>query len=349
MSARKNSFGTVNKVLNIPHPARWIRTVILALFTSITFTFSPGYGRDIQLISEPIQQYQAKNIGEKVGDLIWRGGLVLTGPELFGGVSGITFLDEYQWIMVNDRGQFINGTSNYDQGHIYDLSNVTMIPVRNSKGRPLPPNYSRDAEAIDTIFQGGELAAIRVGFENLTRVADFDLKDFLPVGPAREVTIPNWMSALRTNSSLESTCIATEASPIAGSTLLLTEKNIKDNRHTGWILGEKDAGAISLKVQPGFNPTDCAFLPDGDLLILERGIGFFTFTMQIRRIQAVDVFPGAILEGNIILNGSGSDIDNMEALAIRKHADGTTRLVIVSDDNFNDWERTLWLEFELVN
>lgn len=349
MSARTNSYGAVHKMLNIPHSAAWLHAPILALIAPIVLSMSPVIARDIQLPSEPIQQYQTKNVGEKVGELIWRGGLVLMGPDLFGGVSGITFLDNNQWIMVSDRGQFIYGTSNYDQGQISALSNVEMTPVKNSKGHPLPPNYSRDAEAIDTIYRDGEIAAIRVGFENLTRVADFDLLDFAPTGPAREVAIPDWMSALRTNSSIESTCIATDASPIAGSTFLLTEDSVEDNKHRGWLLGKEDAGEISLKVQPGFNPTDCAFLPNGDLLILERGTGFLTFTMQIRRINAVEVFPGAVLEGEIILSGSGSDIDNMEALAVRQHADGTTRLVIVSDDNFNSWERTLWLEFELVN
>ncbi len=348
MSARQPKYEAAHKMLNIPHSATWFRASILTLIAPLIFSISPVIAREILLSSEPIQQYQAKNVGEKIGELIWRGGLVITGPELFGGVSGLTFLDNNQWIMVSDRGQFIFGTSIYDQSQISNLSNVRMAAVKNSKGRPLPPNYSRDAEAIDTIYRDGEIAAIRVGFENLTRVADFDLLDFAPTGPAREVVIPTWISALRTNSSLESVCIAPKDAPISGSTLLLTESSIIDNKHRGWLLGKEDAGEISLKVLSGFNPTDCAFLPDGDLLILERGTGFFIFTMQIRRIKAADIFRGAVLEGNIILNGSGSDIDNMEALAVRQHADGTTRLVIVSDDNFNSWERTLWLEFELV-
>ena len=96
---------------------------------------------------------------------------------------------------------------------------------------------------------------------------------------------------------------------------------------------------------PGLNPTDCAFLPNGDLLVLERGLAFLAFSMQIRRIPANEVRPGATLDGEIILSGSGSAVDNFEALGVRSLPDGQTRVTIVSDDNFNSFQRTLLLEF----
>jgi hypothetical protein len=37
----------------------------------------------------------------------------------------------------------------------------------------------------------------------------------------------------------------------------------------------------------------------------------------------------------------------MEAVAVHTAPDGSTRIVIASDDNFNDWQRTLLLEFTL--
>ena len=349
MKTRQHHLGTNRKISTAVLWALKTFIPVFTLFLQMLFSVLPATAQNIQLTGEPVLQYQAKNVGEKVNNLIWRGGLVVTGPELFGGVSGITFIENNQWVMVSDRGQFIYGKAIYDLGQISGFADVGMAPVPNSKGQPLPPNYSRDAESIDTINGNGQSAAIRVGFENLTRVADFDLENFHPSGPAREVVIPAWISALRTNASLESTCIASEASPIAGSTLLINEDNVKNDKHTGWLLGKEDKGAIFLTVQSGFNPSDCVFLPDGDLLILERGVGFLTFRMQIRRVKAAQVIPGATLEGDTILEGSGADIDNMEALAVRIHSDGSTRLVIMSDDNFNEWERTLWLEFELTD
>jgi hypothetical protein len=59
------------------------------------------------------------------------------------------------------------------------------------------------------------------------------------------------------------------------------------------------------------------------------------------------VKPGAHLRGTELLYASGADIDNMEALAVHPGPDGNTRITIVSDNNFNDWERNLLLEFSL--
>jgi len=310
---------------------------------------SPASAADPIISTTPIIQYRSVNPGEQVDKLIWRGGLVLAGPKEFGGVSGITFIDQSRFVMISDRGLFISGSLTHSMdGSPEAISNVEISPVENSRGAPLPSSYTRDSEAISTIYRNGKPAAVRVGFENLTRVADFNLADGRPVGPARQVVIPKWISDIRTNQSLESVCLAPKASPIAGSTLLILEKYLRDNANSGWILGKRDKGPVALTLANGLKPTDCAFLPDGDLLVLERGIGFFSFTMQVRRIKAKEVKPGAVMGGEVILSGYGGDIDNMEGIAVRIAKDGSTRLVLVSDDNFNDWERSLLLEFELV-
>jgi hypothetical protein len=69
--------------------------------------------------------------------------------------------------------------------------------------------------------------------------------------------------------------------------------------------------------------------------------------MKLKRVRAADVRPGAHMEGELLLESSGSDIDNMEAVAVHKGPDGSTRIALVSDNNFNDWERSLLLEFSL--
>jgi hypothetical protein len=191
-------------------------------------------------------------------------------------------------------------------------------------------------------------AAVRVGYENLTRVSDFQLVDSVPSGAAREITIPEWLTETRTNASLEAVCIAPPASPIAGSTLLLTEGVIDgDGQHAAHLLGQNDKGPLSYLSSDGTNPADCAFLPNGDLLVLERGLALFTFSMRLKRVPAADVKAGAHMQGETLLQASGGDIDNMEAVAVHTGPDGGTRVTLVSDNNFNDWERNLLLEFSL--
>lgn len=319
----------------------------------IAMLLAPGAARGVDETITTVQltRFNGVEIGGAVGGLIWRGGLQLNSPsDDFGGLSGAAFTSEDQHIaMVTDRGNFVSGQLIYDeQNRPFSLIGVKVEPIQNSKGAPLPRQYSRDAEAMAVITRDGQPAAVRVGFENLTRVADFGLVNARPEGAAREVTIPDWLSDTRTNESLEAVCIAPPASPIAGSTLLLTEGVIDDDgQHVAWLLGQNDKGPLSYASSPIVNPTDCAFLPNGDLLVLERGVALFAFTMTLRRVPAAEVRPGNLMNGEILLETTGGDIDNMEALAVHAGPTGETLITIVSDNNFNDWERNLLLEFSL--
>ncbi len=327
---------------------RWLGalTVCFALAAPL------AHAQPFDITASSITTFKGAEIGQPVDQLIWRGGLVLDGPaDTFGGISGITFVSEENAVMVTDRGNFISARISYDNaGAPLALSGAELEVIRNSSGTELPSNFSRDSEAVETVYRDGVAAAVRVGFENLTRVADFDLSGNRPSGAARIVSIPDELESLRTNESLEAVCIAPPASPVAGSTLLIAEMQPNaEGNHSAWLLGNRDKGPLSLAPADGYNPTDCDFLPNGDLLVLERGTGFLAFIMQVRRVASSEIGPGAVLQGEVILSASGGDIDNMEGLAVRELADGSVHIVIVSDDNFNDWERSLWLEFELPN
>lgn len=306
---------------------------------------------DLTITSLPIARFMSANVGDPVQGLIWRGGLEMQSQiDTFGGLSGLGFLGaDQKLVMVSDRGNFISGQLIYDEaGQVASLIGVTIEPLQNSRGNELPRAYARDSESLAVVYRNGVPSAVRVGFENLTRVSDFQLADGKPSGPAREINIPRWLSDTRTNETLEAICIAPPASPVAGSTLLISEGIFDGSgNRRGYMLGKADAGPISYASGEGTNPTDCAFLPNGDLLVLERGVVLLAFKMRLVRIAAADVKPGAVLKGQTLLETTGGDIDNMEALAVHAAPDGTTRIAIVSDNNFNDWERNLLLEFSL--
>lgn len=303
------------------------------------------------VIAVPLLRFGGAEIGAPVQGLVWRGGIEMQSQvDTFGGLSGLGFSDDAgRLVMVTDRGNFVSGQLIYDEmQRPLSLVGVRIEPIQNSKGAELPRAFVRDAEALAVIERNGAPAAVRVGFENLTRVADFELVDAAPTGPAREVPIPGWLSDTRTNESLEAVCIAPPASPIAGSTLLLTEGVVDDDGlHSAWLLGRNDKGPLSYQSSEGTNPTDCAFLPNGDLLVLERGVAFFTFSMKLKRVPAAEVKPGAHMKGEVLLEATGPDVDNMEAVAVHAAPDGTPRIALISDNNFNEWERNLLLEFSL--
>lgn len=323
----------------------------LALAAGLLLLVQPVWAVDATVTAAPVTRFKGVDIGQPVDRLIFRGGLTLQSPDdTFGGLSSVTQTGpEQRTTFVTDRGNFVSGRLAYDEAdHLFGFIGVTIEPLQNSAGQPLPRQYARDAEAMDTVWRDGVPVAVRVGFEHLTRVADFAITDGKPGGPAREVPVPQWLTDLRTNESIESVCIAPPASPIAGSTLVLTEEALDaDGNHRGEILGVKDKGPVTYVNSPIVNPTDCAFLPNGDLLILERGVSLFSFVMNLRRVPAADVRPGNLMRGELLLSAQGSEVDNMESLMVHRTPAGELRILMGSDNNFNDWQRTLLLEFAL--
>ncbi len=322
-----------------------------ALAATLVLLAQPAGAVEATVSAAPVTRFRGAELDQTVDRVIFRGGMTLQSPDdTFGGLSSVSQTGSDQRIsFVTDRGNFVSGQLAYDQAdRLIGFIGVTIEPLRNSAGDVLPRQYARDAEGMDTIWRDGVPVGVRVGFEHLTRVADFAITDGRPGGPAREVPIPQWLSDLRTNESIESVCIAPPTSPIAGSTLLLTEEALdEDGNHRGELLGVNDKGPVTYVNSPIVNPTDCKFLPNGDLLVLERGVSLFAFVMNLRRVPAAEVRPGNLMKGELLLSAQGGEIDNMESLMVHQTPGGETRILIGSDNNFNDWQRTLILEFAL--
>jgi hypothetical protein len=313
----------------------------------------PATAVEATVTATQVTQFENAAVGQPVGGLIFRGGIAMTSPDdTFGGLSGLTITGpNHQALFVSDRGNFISGQLLYDDADsLFGFIGVSIEPIRNSKGDVLPRQYARDAESVDTVYRDGVPVAVRVGFEHLTRVADFALSNGVASGAARELPIPEWLTDARTNETLESVCIAPPASPIAGSTLLIAEEDLDEaGNHRGYLLGQTDKGPLAYTNSPVVNPTECAFLPNGDLLVLERGISMLSFVMNLRRVPAAEVRPGNLMAGELLLQATGGSIDNMESMTVHTAPDGELRILIGSDNNFNDWQRSLLLEFALVD
>ena len=327
---------------------RALTSIALVMLASL----APLRAAEVAVSATQLHEFGTVALDARVDGVVFRGGIALVAQDdTFGGLSGVAVTGPNQQVsFVSDRGSFVTGHLAYDDaGRLFGLIGVTVEPIENSKGAALPRQYAKDAESLDTVYRNGKPVAVRVGFEHLTRVADFALQDGVPGGAAREVAIPAWLSDLRTNESLESVCVAPPASPVAGSTVLIAEdRDDGAGNHSGWLLGQNDKGPLSYQAHDGLYPTDCSFLPNGDLLVLERGVSMLTFSMALRRVPAADVVAGKVMAGALLLSASGSAIDNMEALAVLTAPSGETRILIGSDNNFIDWQRSLLLEFALA-
>jgi hypothetical protein len=70
--------------------------------------------------------------------------------------------------------------------------------------------------------------------------------------------------------------------------------------------------------------------------------------MRIRRVTASELKPGALIDGQVLLEATDSlNIDNMEAIAVHRRASGETIITLMSDDNFSPLQRTLIMQFSL--
>ena len=98
-----------------------------------------------------------------------------------------------------------------------------------------------------------------------------------------------------------------------------------------------------------FDITDGDFLPNGDLLLLERKFNMADgIAMRLRLISGETIKKGATVDGAILIEANmGFQIDNMEALDVWQDSAGGTRVTLMSDDNHSILQRSILLEFKL--
>ncbi len=94
--------------------------------------------------------------------------------------------------------------------------------------------------------------------------------------------------------------------------------------------------------------SDAAVLPDGRVLLIHRRLGIKPiFTTIVALAEPADIAPGGTLTARTIGRVPAALADNFEG-AVVSSEQGRTFLWLVSDNNFNRWQRSLLLQFELV-
>jgi hypothetical protein len=283
---------------------------------------------------------------QRFGRLEFRGGLTLRSPNAaFGGLSGLwRSPDGEQLIAVSDRGRWLTAQLRHAGGHLVGMDDGVMGPFLSATGRPLSKTRSYDTESL--AISGGRAY---VGVERVQEVLRFDWPRGGRPSRARAMAVPPGVKALPRNRGLEALGIATAGSPVAGALVGIAEEPPRSGGPDGFILTGPRKGSFHVVRRDGFAVTDLAFLPGGDLLILERRyVPPFSLAMRLRLIDGRELAPGAMLDGEVLLTADGgTPIDNMEGLAAYRNADGETIITLVSDDNFSMFQRTVLFEFAL--
>jgi hypothetical protein len=285
------------------------------------------------------------------GKLVFRGGLNLFGKSRhFGGFSGIALdASGTTLLAVSDAGTWMRAKLDYDGRKLKALQNVVLGPILGHDGKPLKTDAERDSEGLALATGDTRQGAAFVSFEREQRIMRYPFTATRFGPPDRAVPLPKESKRMSANRGIEAVALI-RAGRLKGTIVAFSERlTDRAGNLKGWLIGGRGAGTITLRRLGGFDITDAAGLPDGGIVLLERRFRYSEgVKMRIRRIAATELKPGALIEGETLLEAHDNlNIDNMEAITATRSAAGETILTLMSDDNFSPLQRSLIMQFAL--
>jgi hypothetical protein len=284
----------------------------------------------------------------RFGSLEWRSGLVLTSAfHGFGGLSALRLDPKGEkFISLSDKGSWFTGRIVYSGREMKGLADVEAAPMIGPDGKPITARGWFDSEslALDGSFA-------YVGLERVNEVLRFDFSKGYTRSRSEVVPMPPGVKKLPYNLGLEALVFVPKGQPLAGTLIAVSERGLDPQGNLiAFLVGGPTPGQFSVRRTNNFDISDAVLLPSGDLLILERKFSLFSGVgIRIRRIPLASVAPGAVVDGPSIFDADlGQEIDNMEGIDAYVTPEGDTVLTMVSDDNFSLLQRTLLLQFTLV-
>jgi hypothetical protein len=256
--------------------------------------------------------------------------------ENFGGISALVALQDGRFLGVSDSGTLIGfGLSD---NRAADRPFIAALPGAFAKNSTFK---DRDSEGLAYDPQSGR---IWVSYEAKHAIRRFPMSmarvdGYLPLKPTEE-----WEQ----NKGIEALARLRD-----GRFVALVEGLGDDTVPAMLFSGDPvEAGTTKLEFRyrppVGYRPTDATPLPDGQLLVLNRSIGLPNgFSAKIGIFD-----PAAIKQGQIIAPKTIATlqspllVDNMEGMTTTVE-NGQIIVWIISDDNFNIFQRTVLMKFAL--
>jgi len=297
----------------------------------------------IHLESTPIPLHLVDPTLDRVGQLRYLGGLSLRAEdERFGGLSGLLVsADGRSLVAVSDMGDWFEIQVSYDEeGRLAGASGVASGRLRDTMEAPVGDKRDADAESIARLADG----SILVGFEMGHR-----LWRYSGASPLLKAAEP-YQAPERLNEAPQNLGVEALVALEDGRVLVLTEGvSAGPGLLRGWIGAPGDWAPLAYRRRGRPRPTDATRLPNGDVVVLERG---FTESegpeIRLRRLAAAEIEAGALLDGEVIAEMRPLlNVDNFEGLDNRVDEKGNVLLYLLSDDNFSERQRTLLLLFAL--
>ncbi|MDB5522261.1 MAG: phytase-like protein [Rhizobium sp.] len=306
-------------------------------------------GVAIPVVAMQIPEFK-RGAGAVFGKLEYLSGLVLaTKNGEMGAVSSIRLTDGgTRFISVMDTGHWATGTIERDaDGKLTGIADYKITSMKDPSGSGAHDKDSFDAESMVL-----DKDRVYVGFERDHRINAYPFPGFenaMPLDVQRPVLKKG--EQLYANGGMEAILKAPDKGPLQGALMFVAERSY--NSEGDFIAGVQSGpmkGTFYVERLAPYDITDGVFLEDGSFLLLERKFGLRDgIGIRIRKFSGDDIKPDATIKGETLMEADFShQIDNMEGLDAYKAADGSTHLIIESDDNHSLLERNLLLEFRML-
>lgn len=269
---------------------------------------------------------------EFVGKFIWNRNV-----EGHGGYSGLEIsADGTRFIALSDRGHIATGRLIRKDTAISDVKTMSFGPLHTRDGRPMPRDLS-DSEGLAQGVRG----SMFVSFEGAHRIRRYDSL----TAPARPVLPHPAFKTLQPNSGIEALAIDAKGALYAipersgGKTRPFPVYRFRDGR---WDT------PFSIPRRGRYLAVGADFGPDGMLYLLERRFsGPFGFSSRVRRFAFSE--QGGLEREETLLRTHNFTYDNLEGIAVWRDESGAIRLTMISDDNFNFFQVTEFVEYRLTD
>lgn len=278
------------------------------------------------------------------GAMRFIGGWQLTSPHSkFGGFSALARIGPDRFQLVGDNGYGARLTLNPVGGAARDVR-IFAMPVPG----PVPDGQPRRKSMVDmeAMVYDRVNGKSWIALERINQVWRIDA-ELRRVESRRRLPAPPWPK----NSGPEAMARLAD-----GRTLIFSEDAHGDPRGREALVYTDDPAVPGQPPQRFFYDSqgkglvsDAAPLPDGRVLLVHRRLGFDpVFTTIIAILDPADIRKDAVLRSRTIGRVPRALADNYEGAGVSVE-DGRTFLWLVSDNNFNVWQRSLLLQFELVD
>ncbi|WP_323768099.1 esterase-like activity of phytase family protein [Antarctobacter sp.] len=250
-----------------------------------------------------------------------------------GGFSGLEISEDgRQFLALSDRAGLIEGQFIREGTRLVRIEQSASQRLRDDSGALL-----KDERADSEGLALGSDGRIYISFEGWHRVWAYD-------GPnnPHPLDSPRAFNTFEGNSGLEALAIDGR-----GRLFTLPERSGQITRP--FPVWRYDSGQwqeiFSVPRRGGFLPVGADFGPDGLFYLLEREFTGMSFRSRVRRFNFGE---DRVLSEEVLLEASGLKHGNLEGIAVWRDTAGAIRLTMVSDDNFQSFQRSEFVEYRVT-